>query len=63
MQLSPWLILKVGGKLLVGRILISYVNGIIVTRTDIKKGTTLLSDHFSRFGLKMYTDTEKNLKT
>ena len=28
--------------------------------TDIKKGITLLSNHFSRFGLEMHIGTEKN---
>ena len=32
------------------------------SRTNIKKGITLLSDHFARFGIKMYIGTEKTLK-
>ena len=34
------------------------------SRTDIKRGITLLSNHFARFGLEMHIGTEKNpLKT
>ena len=30
------------------------------SRTNIKRGITLLSDHFARFGLKMHMGTETN---
>ena len=44
-----------------------YVDGgafVFESRTNIKKGITLLSDHFARFGLKMHIGTEKKtLKT
>ena len=42
-----------------------YVDGgefVFEDRSDIKKGTTLLSDHFAQFGLKMHIGTKKTLK-
>ena len=39
-----------------------YVDGgafVFEFRTDTKKGITLLSDHFARFGLKMHIGTGK----
>ena len=38
------------------------VTFVFESKTDIKKGITLFSDHFARFGLKMYIGTEKKLE-